>query len=226
MGYPRSYLVNAVLANPELYIRLVHRAELVFSCLVLWVLPWWAGLKTGARLTGVLIQAPVFFFKGIFQYVGWFGSDLLLVPTSIAAISIGAVLIHQRCHNHQKVGTLALMGLACGLGIASKLTFFPVVLLASLVCQGLRNWVTFAGSLLGTCAITFIPIYPRLPKIFDWIVALSIHSGNYGGGAVGLPPVGRYLSEISRLIQTEPCILTIPVAAGIAIGLCAIRLEL
>jgi hypothetical protein len=223
VGSPRRYLVNAVLAHPEGYVAIVHRAELVFSCLVLWILPWWAGMSAGARLIGLLIQVPVFFFSGIVQYIGWFGSDLLLVPVSIAAISLGALLIHQQRYGRRKLGTVVMMGIACGLGTATKLTFFPVVLLALFLCRGLRNWITFAFSLAATCAVTFIPIYPRLIKVFNWTVALSTHSGNYGSGAVGFPPADRYLLDISQLVQAEACLWMIPVAAAVAITLCVIR---
>lgn len=223
LGSSRRYLVNAVLAHPEGYVAIVHRAELVFSCLILWILPWWAGMSAGARLIGLLIQVPVFFFNGIVQYIGWFGSDLLLVPVSIAAISLGAVLIHQPRYGRRKLGTVVMMGIACGFGIATKLTFFPVVLLALFLCRGLRNWITFAFSLTATCAVTFIPIYPRLIKVFNWTVALSTHSGNYGSGAVGFPPADRYLLDITQLVQAEPCLWMIPVAAAVAITLCVIR---
>jgi hypothetical protein len=223
LGSSRHYLVNAVLADPEGYVSIVHRAELVFSCLLLWILPWWAGISAGARLIGLLIQVPVFFFIGIVNYIGWFGSDLLLVPVSIAAISIGAVLIQQKRYGRRNLATVAMMGIACGLGIATKLTFFPIILLALLLCHGFRNWITFAGSFLITCAVTFIPIYPRLIKVFNWIVALSSHSGYYGRGPVGLPTADRYLLDILQLVQAEPCLWMIPIAAAVAITLCVIR---
>jgi hypothetical protein len=224
VGSPRKYLFNAALANPERYIALVHRAELAFSCLVLWLFPWWAGASASARAIGLLIQAPVFFFNGIVQYVGWFGSDLMLVPLSIAAVSIGAVLIHQQLFDRRKFGTVVMMGIVCGLGIATKLTFFPLILLALFLCHGLRNWITFAGSFIAICSVTFIPIYPRLIKVLNWIVALSSHSGYYGQGSVGLPSPERYLLDISWLVHAEPCLLMIPVAAAIAIMLCVVRL--
>jgi hypothetical protein len=219
VGSPTRRLVNGVLTNPERYIALVHGAELVFSCLVLWFFPWWASITAGARVVGLLIQAPVFFFHGIVQYIGWFGSDLMLVPMSIAAVSTGAVLIHQQLFGRREFVTVALMGVVCGLGIATKLTFFPTILLAVFICRGRRDWLILGCAFLATCAVTFVPIYPSLAKLFNWSIALSTHSGYYGSGPVGVPSPQRYLLDLSWLAQAEPCLSMILVAAVLAITL-------
>jgi hypothetical protein len=222
-GSPKRHLFNAVLANPEPYIALICRTELIFSCLLLWLFPWWAATRCGTRIVGVLIQAPVFFFHGIVEYIGWFGSDLMLVPMSIAAVSIGAALIKEEFSRNQKAATVAAMGIVCGLGIATKLTFFPIILIALFLCRGGKNRFIFGCTLLGTCAVTFVPIYPSLARLFKWSIALSAHSGYYGSGPVGFPSPQSYLRDLSWLVQAEPCLWMIPAGAVLAITVAIAR---
>jgi hypothetical protein len=84
-----------VIDHPELFLKKIHRALLTFCALALWLFLWWLALNVGSLVTGILVQIPSPFFNTILSYRIWFGSDLMLVPFSIAATSICAVLINK-----------------------------------------------------------------------------------------------------------------------------------
>ena len=88
--------------HPELFLKKIQRALLTFCALALWLFPWWLALNVGSLVKGILVQIPSLFLTRFFLHI-WFGSDLMLVPFSIAATSICAVLIKKRASLFQAV---------------------------------------------------------------------------------------------------------------------------
>src|SRR5260221_10664462 len=86
-------LIKTVLQRPEYYIQILHWALLIFTVLVLWLMPWLTAQALGNRTIGILIQAPSLFFGTLLWYGVLFGPDLMLVPFSIAAICCCALLV-------------------------------------------------------------------------------------------------------------------------------------
>jgi hypothetical protein len=108
-------------------------------------------------------------------------------------------------------------GLVCALGIAAKLTFFPLIVISFFCCRSLRDRITFSISFLLSLAIVLIPIYSRLARLSVWILNLGIHSGTYGQGSLGLPGGAQYLDSVQSLFQAEPLVVVIPLAAAIGV---------
>ena len=96
-----------------------------------------------------------------------------------------------------------MAGVICGLGIVTKLTFFPLILITFLCCRGLRSFLVLSASFLATAAIALIPIYSELARVFDWMLRLSLHAGQYGMGAIGFA-TERYPTDVRTLLLTEP----------------------
>jgi hypothetical protein len=115
--------------------------------------------------------------------------------------------------------TAALAGLVSALGIAAKLTFFPLIIISVFCCRRLSNLVTYSIAFLASLAIVLIPIYSKLARLSTWILNLGIHSGNYGQGSVRLPGVTEFMDSVQSLLQEEPLVLVIPLAAAIGVAI-------
>ena len=111
----------------------------------------------------------------------------------------------------------AVTGLVCALGMATKLTFFPLVLISLLCCRSRRNLLTFAVAFILGLAFVLLPIYSRLGQLTTWIVNLGIRSGRYDSGDIGLPSSSVYLSALARMVQAEPLVVIVPIVATIAL---------
>jgi hypothetical protein len=228
-------LIKTVLQHPEDYIRLLHGALLVFSVLVLWLGPWLTSRIINNRITGLLIQAPSLFFNTLLWYGVIYGPDLMLVPFSVAAACCCVLLIipspqadlvfvlgigGETASSSRLVRIpfmSAVAGLVCALGIATKLTFFPLVLISLLCCRTKKNLVAFTSSFIFWLAVALLPIYSRLSRFATWTVNLGIHSGRYDSGTVGLPQSNVYLSTLSTLVQSEPLVVIIPLTVTIVL---------
>ena len=233
-------LIYSALSHPEKQIRELHWALLIFSALILWILPWLTALALRSHTAGLLIQAPCLFSNILLYYSTFFGSDLMLVPFSIAAVCCCLLLlvpssvpeklefffatrIASQDANPPRLRRIpvlllpALTGLVCAFGMATKLTFFPLILVSMLCCRTRSNLFAFSVSFFLGLAFALLPIYAQLWRLVNWAVGMGFHSGKYATGDIGLPQSNAYLSSLSSLVQTEPLILAIPVAATIVL---------
>jgi hypothetical protein len=230
-------LIASVIQNPEKHIRKLHWALLIFTALVLWICPWITAIVLRNYIVGLLIQAPSLFYQSLLWYGILFGSDLMLVPFSIAAVCCCTLLVTPSAvaekleilfgigNESAPPGSVRLMrirllaaltGLVCAFGIVTKLTFFPLILISLLFCRNLRNLATFATAFVLGLAVALLPIYSQLWRMGTWIFNLGIHSGQYGAGSVGLPETGEYLKSLWNLLETEPLVGIIPIVTLIA----------
>jgi hypothetical protein len=233
---PSEDLISSALHHPETEIKKLHWALLLFSALILWIVPWQTALAVRSHVTGLLIQAPCLFSKTVLFNGIQFSSDLMVVPFSIAAVcccllllvpssvpekleflfGVRIVLPTPSSPQIRRLPVLllpALTGLVCAFGIVTKLTFFPIILISLLCCRSRKNLLGFTISFFLALAFALLPIYVHLGRLMNWAVDLAVHSGRYNTGNIGLPQSSVYLSSLSNLIQTEPLILIIPVVA-------------
>jgi hypothetical protein len=242
---PTPDLINSALRHPEKQIKQLHWALLIFTALVLWIVPWLTALALKSHVTGVLIQTPSLFSQTLLFYGILFGSDLMVVPFSIAAVCCCLLLLvpspvpekldvllgirisspAPNSTRFLRVPVLvlpAITGLVCALGMVTKLTFFPLVLISLLCCRSRRNLLAFTISFIPVLALALLVIHPQVWRLATWAFNLSIHSGHYGSGAIGVPWSSAYLSSLSNLVQTEPLIVIIPMVATIVLSACSL----
>jgi hypothetical protein len=235
---PSEDLIYSALSHPEKQIRELHWALLIFSALILWILPWLTALALRSHIAGLLIQAPCLFSKTLVFYGILFGSDLMVVPFSIAAVCCCLLLLvpssvpekleflfairiaspEANSSRLRRVPVLlvpALTGLVCAFGIVTNLTFFPLILISLLCCRSRSNLLAFSISFIFGLAFALLPIYWQLGRLVNWAVGLGVHSGKYATGEVGLPQANVYVSSLSALVQTEPLILVIPIVVTV-----------
>ena len=231
-------LIKSVLIHPESSLRKIHRALLLFVVLSLWVFPWITAVVLRNYLIGLLIQVPALFYQSVLSYTMFLGSDLMVVPFSIATVCLCAMLIAPSSTPKQLEflfglgvtsadatsmrllripAIVALTGLTCAFGMATKLTFFPLVLISLFCCRTLRNLAIFATTFILGLAVVLLPIHSKLGVLWTWIFNVGTHKGIYGTGEVGLPGTTEYLGSVRSLLEAEPLIAIIPLVVGVGV---------
>jgi len=224
-------LIASVLRDPEKYINALHSALLIFTVLTLWIAPWLTALALRDYVAGVLIQAPSLFYSILIFYGILFGPDLMVVPFSIVAVCCCALLVipsealtrsislfgisnESSSTRLARIPLLAsLTGLVCAIGVATKLTFFPLLLVSLLCCRSKKNLLVFTLAFALGLAFALLPIYSQLSRFGTWTLNLGIHSGRYDSGAVGLPQANVYITSLLTLLQSEPLVTIIPITS-------------
>jgi len=96
------------------------------------------------------------------------------------------------------------LGLILGIGLVTKLTFLPFVLLIFWFPR-LRDRILATAVFIGTIFLFTIPIWPHAKQIAGWIKGLVTKQGYYGSGPTGFfPPFKTLISNLNNLTQAEP----------------------
>ncbi len=176
-------ITDSVLQNPELYL---------FSATILLLLltaaaSYYLGIKLYRATTNAGIALSCQLTPLLFPLV----SPMMAYPTSesflqIISITLIATLVplfykkEDSGNSNFKMEALTA-GALCGIGLATKLTFLPMlgVLLV------FNSWRLLALSLLGltvTFTLGISPIISRIPTMFDWYLKMASHSELHGLG--------------------------------------------
>jgi hypothetical protein len=214
---PEKSLTNSVAENPEHYLKKMHRALLIVCALAVWIFPLLVARRIQSPVRGLLLQVPVLFFNTILSYTISYNSDVFLVIPCFASIYVCILLLRQRKEGAVKLGTCLAAGVVSALGITTKLTFFPLILISLFCCRGFKSWFVFACGFVIASAVVLIPIYSEIARVFTWILALATHSGYYGNGEVGFARADAYIPDIISLLSREPSVALIPIASTIVI---------
>jgi hypothetical protein len=215
-GGAREIITERVLNDPDRAIKVMQRAQLILTVLALWIGPWLTSVYAGRWAIGLLLQLPCLFFATTLRYTAEFSSDATVIPVSIIGFCFVVLLLYQRRKGAQPLWSIAGAGLVAGLGMATKLDFFPVVILLLAFCLGFKNRVVFAGAMVLTLAVVLIPAYPNLGHLASWNIAVLTHTGTYGTGASGFIQSDILWAGIRRMLTEEPSIGWVPLLATIA----------
>lgn len=215
-GGAREAIVERVLNDPDRAIKVMQRAQLILTVFALWVGPWLTSLYVGRFAIGLLLQIPSLFFVTLLKYTTEFSSDATVIPVTIIGVCFLVILLYQRRKGGQQLWAISGAGLVAALGIATKLDFFPVVIMLTAFCSGFRSRAIFAAAVVLTLAVVLIPAYPNLPHLASWDLAVLTHTGTYGTGTSGFIQGGILWAGIRRMLTEEPSTGWVPLFATIA----------
>jgi hypothetical protein len=103
-------------------------------------------------------------------------------------------------------------GFFIGLGLCSKVTFFPLILLTLLL--GRLRAIAIAILASGVFTLFFlIPIFARLKSVFAWLFFLASHDGAHGSGTARFLDWAAIPERLGKIGTEEPLF----VAAAIAL---------
>ena len=177
-------VVESVLQNPELY--LLNTTTLLL--LLTGAASYYLGIKLYRATSNIGIALSCQLTPLLFPLV----SPMMAYPTAesflqVISISLIATLIPSFYKNENSVNSefkieAFTAGALCGIGLATKLTFLPMLGLLLIF----NSWRLLVLSLLGlTIAFTLgiAPIISRIPTMFDWYLKMASHSELHGLGS-------------------------------------------
>ncbi|HEV2764337.1 MAG TPA: hypothetical protein VGV38_15260, partial [Pyrinomonadaceae bacterium] len=177
---------RAVVADPEAYIREINNLLVVVCALALLA----AGLlarASGGLAFGVLAQTPPFLFlSNVAGLVGIRPESLLLaLSVLLGAASLVALRRGESGQNKTGRGVAVALGAIFGLGVATKLTFVPLVLLPLAALPGWRRralmlvcaLITFFVAVASSSADKLCRRIRPAPAIWTGVPGWSVCSG-------------------------------------------------
>jgi hypothetical protein len=201
LGKTSSEVTELVLSDPENFLSAISQTLRVLNLVSQIVLGVVCYFLTRSAVTAVLIQSPIVCFAYSFDTLSRVSPEplLLLDVTMLACI---VVLVIKRPTVLSEKALLCLLSIISGFGIATKLTFIPILCLPLVMLQSVRSRVLFlAGTLMAALVFT-LPILPRYRVLLSWTGNLLIRSGNYGTGDTTI--ISNFWSNLADVLWYQP----------------------
>jgi hypothetical protein len=196
-----------VLLNSESYIRAINH------CLVLLigVMMFFAGRRcvrhTQSWLPMAVMQlVPFFYLETMVAMYNVSPEPLLIAIIYGLMLLLMPVVFPLKQMTHEDERKLALsLGVLFGLGMATKVTFFPLLLCVFFLSRWKDRLIT-AGLTLVSFIVFTAPIIHRYKFMLKWNITVLKHSGKYGEGSAGLPALQEMTNNTAILWSLAPAL--------------------
>ncbi|MDE2028073.1 MAG: hypothetical protein KGK03_06520 [Candidatus Omnitrophica bacterium] len=217
MGHTMTETVRQVLLNPEYYLNAINAVLLLLIALTSVLLGHYVYRKTGDVVAVLLSQLPNVFLLTLrlklndhpcaFDNVN--AQPMLIAVTNI--FNLFLLKLHFSKDNKDKNFTVFILSFICGFGIATKLTFLPllglILLFARWPMKPVAVVVTAASFMLWT-----IPILSSYRLLWAWLFALLTHTGHYGNGNAGFIDIKEYMATWAYIFHNYWFFVLLPAA--------------
>lgn len=202
LGVTELGLFQTVLHKPEVFLMFTSGLLLALTGVALYYFGQRIYRSTQSLATSIACQLTPLLYVLVVPNLVFPTPEALLICISVALMGVltPVLLDHTTLSTSSLKAAANWAGLLCGLGVATKLTFMPMLGLLLLfratplifrsVCCCLVAW--FIGVL---------PILPRLGGMFRWFYSLLTHSGIHGSGKEAIFDFEQAANALTWLIS-------------------------
>ena len=201
-------LARSVLENPEDYLRAISLVLTTMIAAVLYLAAMRIYRQCGSILPSFALQLSLLLSVGLVKMLYKVEPEpMLVIAVLLLAISISRIVFGGNtaaAENCRRSDPL-VAGCALGLGIASKVTFVPL-LPVIILFKGWRHRIYALTATAASAVLFTAPILTQYPRVAEWLLDILIHKGRYGQGEVGLPSGDALESGVYSLMRGEPAL--------------------
>lgn len=199
--FSRQDIQTDVLKQPEAYLNAINTGMLILNASLLFIIGLATFMWSGKLAAGLWLQAAPFLSPVILQFglTRVSPEPMLFFVSSLIVLVVVFTLYRPQAFEKRPYQNILLWALVCGLGVAVKITFAPLVFIPLFIFTGIRKRLIYLGAAGAAFVIFTLPIIRMYPVFFRWVFNLLGHSGKYGGGKAGLPEAGEYFANAGRL---------------------------
>jgi len=215
--------VTEVLKDPEYFLHAVYNAMICLYVMSFSALSLYSWKRSRSLIFTFCVQLSSLLFLTHRSYTS--GNIILPIIANINSetLLITFINIYLICllkiyfdQNRTRWSMSVILGVVCGLALATKLTFIPLCLGAFIIVKGLRQKGLLLGLVVCTYGLATMPIWPRYDIAFSWWTNLITHSGTHGAGTVGIIDVKAYFASIRWIVSQYSLLFTVVAAAFIS----------
>ncbi len=199
----------SVLATPELYLKSVSVVVVFLNTLAIFYLGKRIYQVTQNYIAAVVCQMAPLVFVLVSPNILYPAPESLLWCVSLCLLGVLAPALLGASSKISVVNwkMAVLSGVFCGLGLAVKVTFLPLLGLLLI----LRKWrlMLLSGVVMAAAwLIGVLPIYSRLGKMFDWFYQVMNHTGLHGEGQNTVFNVSQFVANFAYVRTMFPILDT------------------
>ena len=215
-------MYESVLASPELYMAAVSVILLFLAVIAAYFLGRRVFQATNSRIAGVSCQLTALMFSLVSPYIVYPTPEAALLCVSVALMAVLApTLLGSGARTSFRDALLA--GALCGLGIAVKVTFVPLVALL-LALRSVRLLAIAALAMVLAWFVGVLPILSRLSAMFSWLGKVVTHSELHGLGEKATFDWSQFRQSIGVVMNMYPLLYDVALIMAVALGVGLARL--
>ena len=178
----------SVATSPELYLKAISFTLVLVNAWALYYLAVKVYRSTQSIGISLFCQCVLFSTSILIFRVGYPSPESLLIFITVCLLGLLSPLIfNPKATNNSRADRVSPVwaGVLCGLGVAIKLNFLPVLGLL-LLFNRKRTFLISSGFVIIGWLIGILPIISKIPVLFGWIINVATHSGVHGSGQKGI----------------------------------------
>jgi len=198
--------INDILDNTEYYLQKIFLTILFLNAFALFILGYVANKKIGNIKTALFLQLTPFYSSTIYYSITNVSPEPLLLFSTFILIAITISFLNNNNKNlNNNIYYVIVFGIICGFGLATKLTFFPLLIIPLLLIPNFRYKLLLLLFIAISFFIFILPAFSdtNAVKYSLWVKNLVTHSGKYGGGSEDFVDSSKYFSNILTIFSKE-----------------------
>jgi hypothetical protein len=196
-------LSEDVLLHPDNYIESIHRVLVVLNTLLLLFAGIFAFMISQALWQGLLLQLGIFLSANLLEHT-WTKVSPESVLMMVATLLALAILHFHQKKNDDSGRFPLIFGLISGFGLATKVTFLPLLLIPFLLLKIKKERLAFLKWTVITAFVTTLPALLEYPHMAKWFLLVFIHKGTYGQGGIGVIDPIQYVMNLVEISGIHP----------------------
>ncbi|MEP7146582.1 MAG: hypothetical protein ABI792_06195, partial [bacterium] len=196
-----------VFSHPEFYLSKINFFLVVLNSIALFVLGFVSLNKLNDIRPALVLQLMPFFSISVYTWIINVSPEPLLVFAVILLFTIVISHTSDKLLKTKKIiSYVILYGLICGFGLATKISFFPLLIIPLILIKRISFKLLFC---LVTLIVFFIFVYPaispeHLYRFLNWIRKLVAFSGKYGTGEKNFIDIAGIPKSFVSIFTNEP----------------------
>lgn len=216
IGFAGQGIFESVLSLPELYLASVSAILLLLGAMAAYFLGYRVWQVTGSRIAGVSCQLTAMLFALVSPYIVYPTPEAALLAISVGLMAVLApALLGPGAVSSKRVAisTQAAIGagLLCGIGVAVKITFVPLIGLLISLWSVRLIWRAVVAMIVAWC-VGVLPIWSRLPAMFAWFNKVLTHSELHGRGDAVIFSAQQFKQSAVQVMNMFPLLYAVAIA--------------
>ena len=201
-------LQTDVLQNSEFYIEVLRKSLIVFNAGILLLLGITVFLLLQNFWAALLLQVAPFMSVTLIEELYTKVAPEPLLFTTVAILIILIVKYYIDSSPKSKKYAM-LFGLLSGFGLATKMTFLPILIIPFIILTGNRNKWLYVVSVFPSFILFTLPAAKGYLHMANWFLNLGIHTGTYGQGSAGFIDPVQYLNSLILIAKNNIALIAV-----------------
>ncbi len=217
LGADAGSITDAVLADPEAYLRLVSNLIIVLNAVGLWLLGWAALSGFGNWSAALAVQAAPFMSSLVVKHGFLPKPEGMLVFAVCVFLAVTVTALRPGRLEGGATALAVLFGIAAGFGVAIKITAVPIYVLPLVLLANWRAIGVYAVAAALSFVVFTLPAIGVYQEFAGWVGGVVLGSGAHGTGAQDVVDLGLYPERAVKLLK-RPALKVPLIAAAITLA--------